>query len=303
MWNRRKFLTIAGAAIATPSIGVAAPLHIERGIAMGAQVTLRFAHPDARDVARAAMVEISRLEDIFSLYRAGSALSRLNAQGHLNAPPPELLECLSLAGAVHATSNGLFDPTVQPLWRAFAGAVERGVPLRDTELNGARARVGWTHVALTPERITLGQGQSLTLNGIAQGYITDRIVAFLEARGLSNLLIDTGELRASGRQPDGAKPWPVTLPSGARYGLESRAIATSAPLGMTLGGQDSRSHILNPVTGTHARSTWRSVSVSAPRAGLADALSTAGCLMGTRAEIQQLCAVFEGAELQEAVVS
>ena len=56
---------------------------------------------------------------------------------------------------------------------------------------------------------------ALTLNGIAQGYIADRVVALLRAEGLSDVLVNTGELRALGGHPDGGG-WPVSLNDGKR---------------------------------------------------------------------------------------
>ena len=82
-------------------------------------------------LAALAMAEIRRLERIFSLYLPDSALSRLNRDAVLKAPPFELLECLSIAGTVHQTSGGRFDPTVQALWAAHARATVRGQPLSD----------------------------------------------------------------------------------------------------------------------------------------------------------------------------
>ena len=55
------------------------------------------------------LAEIDRLESILSLYRADSALSKLNRTGRLDNPPFELLDCLSQAGAVHRASGGAFD--------------------------------------------------------------------------------------------------------------------------------------------------------------------------------------------------
>ncbi len=290
MLNRRKFLTIAAAA-ATPIPGFASstPLHTERGVALGAQVTLRFAHPDAPAIARAAMAEINRLEDIFSLYRPHSTLSRLNADGVLATPPPELMECLSIVSSVHHASAGRFDPTVQVLWQGIAGALEQGVVPESSDLAELRELVGWSRVHLSPQEIQLGDGQSLTLNGIAQGYIADRIVTFLEAQGLPNVLIDTGELRASGIRPDTNSPWRVELPAGSSFELAGAALATSAPDGMLLAGDPSRSHIFDPATGGHVQRRWKSVTVVAQNAALADAASTACCLCSDESEMVALC--------------
>lgn len=300
MLNRRRFLTIAAAAAAWPAAGRAGGMHVASGVALGAKVTLRLSHPDAPAIAARAMAEIDRLEDIFSLYRPGSALGRLNAEGALADPPFELLECLTTAGAVHRASDGAFDPTVQPLWLARASAVGDGVPLDPAAHEAALRLVRWQDVRLDPARLTLGKGMALTLNGIAQGYIADRVAAFLSAEGLTDVLIDTGEFVAIGGQPDGAD-WPVALAQGGRVGLRSRALATSAPLGMTFGGDGQTAHILDPKSGLPVPALWRGVSIAAPSAALADALSTAGCLMKVKDQITALCHHFPEAELVSAI--
>ena len=140
MLTRRRFIAISAAvapAMALAGTGPSGP-HVETGLALGASVTLRLHHPDAPRLAALAMAEIRRLEQVFSLYLPDSALVRLNRDGLLREPPFELLECLALAGAVHSASEGRFDPTIQPLWRAEALAREAGQPLSDADRDKAR---------------------------------------------------------------------------------------------------------------------------------------------------------------------
>ncbi|GGH45441.1 FAD:protein FMN transferase [Frigidibacter albus] len=296
MLTRRRFIAISAALVPTMALGKAPDLHTETGIALGARVTLRIQHPDAPRLAALAMDEIWRLEGIFSLYKPDSSLSRLNRDGTLRAPPFELLECLSIAGSVHHASGGRFDPTVQPLWSAQAMALERGTPLTGAERATILARIGWHRVNLDPGAITLQPGTALTLNGIAQGYIADRVAALLARNGLTRALIDTGEMAAL---PGGS--WPVRLPSGDTLALQDLALATSSPLGMTFGGDGVTSHILNPSTGRPALPHWEAVTVSARSAALADAVSTAACLLGTEAEVRALCDRVPGTTLVSAI--
>ena len=298
MLTRRRFIAISAALGPSIALAKAPPVHTETGIALGAQVTLRLAHPDAPHLATLAMAEITRLEAIFSLYQPTSALSRLNRDASLPAPPFELLDCLTLAGAVHHASARSFDPTVQPLWLAQAIATTAGQPLTDTARAAARALIGWHGVTLQPDAVTLRPGMALTLNGIAQGYIADRLAALLASHGLTRALIDTGEMVAL---PEGN--WPVHLASGSDIILQNRALATSAPLGTTFGADGVTSHILDPRTGHPAPVVWRSITVSAPSAALADALSTAACLTTDPAEAQRLCDKFPGATLEAAVLA
>lgn len=282
--NRRRFLTISAAALAVPAAARGATATVEwRGTALGAGASMKLAGLEgakAHGVFRAVESELARLESIFSLYREESALSRLNREGRLDAPPPELLEVLTLAGAVHASTGGAFDPTVQPLWMVYA---ESAGNLDDAALDDARGRIGWSDLRLAPGAVRFERpGMALTLNGIAQGYITDRIAALLRARDLGDVLIDMGEIAGLGQRPGGG-PWNagVATPDGQivqRVTLSDRALATSAPLGTVLDGAGTVGHILDPLNGVPA-SAHKLVSVTADSAALADALSTAFCMM------------------------
>ena len=70
----------------------------------------------------------------------------------------------------------------------------------------ARATVDWRRIVLAADAIRLGHGQRITLNGLAQGYVTDRIADLLRARGFAHVLVDLGEQRALGPRRPGV-PW------------------------------------------------------------------------------------------------
>ena len=288
---RRRFLAVCAAAGLSWSAPASAGGAFRwRGVALGAPASITLAGLDraaAADLAGRVEAEISRLEDSFSLYRAGSEIRRLNRAGRLEHPSHEMRELLDLVRLVNESTGGAFDPTVQPFWRVRArAAAENRRPTR-AELRAARHASGWRHVQAGPGPIRFGRpGMALTLNGIAQGYIADRIAGLLRARGLVDVLVDTGEVKALGRRADG-QAWRagIALPDGtpvARAALSDRALATSAPLATLLDAARGTGHILDPRTGEPAAG-WRLASVSAPRAALADALSTAFCLMDRRA--------------------
>ena len=259
-----------------------------RGIALGADAQLQILHPDrahADALVRMAVAEVERLERIFSLYREDSALVRLNRTGRLPLPPAELAELLTRALAFSEQTQGRFDPSVQPLWDLYALQVRSGRPLppEPTALHEALARVDYRAVRLDDDAIVLERpGMALTLNGIAQGYITDRVTELLHAHGLDRALVDMGETRALGA-PGDERPWRAgianpdepgqllqTLPlDGAR-----QALATSGGYGTPLDPAGHFTHLFNPASGS-AVPLWRSVTVRAADATTADALSTA----------------------------
>lgn len=294
--TRRRFLTIA-AGLAATGLGprrARAELTCWRGVALGAEAQIILDHPDAPAIIARARAEISRLEAVFSLFQGNSALSRLNATGHLDAPPFELLECLALAGRVHAATGGLFDPTVQPLWDLYARRVTAGGFPAPDEIATTLASVGWEGVRLDEAAVTLRPGMALTLNGVAQGFMADCVAALLAAEGLENLLVKTGEFRALGPMPGGGA-WPVRLTTGAGLPLAGGGLASSSALGTTFDEAGRIGHILDPRTGQPAPARWRLVTITAGKAALADALSTAACLMSDRAAIETTLSAFPDA--------
>lgn len=306
--TRRRFIGISAAAagLALMPFGAGAALPQEalrwRGRALGASAELIVHHHDreqaGRLVARAA-TEIARLERIFSLYMPDSVLSMLNRQGALASPPQELVHLLQTCRDVWSISGGAFDPTIQPLWLTYANHFSTSVVDKDgpssQAIANALALVGIEKVSFNRDRIAFARpGMALTLNGIAQGYITDRIVELLRAGGIESTLADIGEVRALGRRPDGTA-WRVGIAgTGETLDLIDRALATSSPNGFRFAGPGSPGHIIDPRSGL-AECRHETVSVLAPEAATADALATAFCLM-TTAQIRKLLTTLPGVE-------
>ena len=275
--SRRRFLTISAACAAFPAGAKPAPAAHWRGVALGAEASLRLeglTDVQAAPIIAAVEAEMDRLENIFSLYRPQSELSRLNSAGHLSAPAPELLNVLSLCATLHNATGGAFDPTIQPLWSALATGAS------PEKVDAARRSVGWARVTVQADVIRLPQPgvSALTLNGIAQGAITDRISGLLKGHGLRNVLVNMGEIAALGQRGDGLA-WQVGLagPGGEvqkSIALRDRAVATSDARSFMLTGDHG--HILNPAGGSRPTHI---VSVSAPSAAIADGLSTALCAL------------------------
>lgn len=291
--TRRRFVSVLAAAGVTPllpyrSFARPLPTFNWEGVALGAHAQLSLQHPDegaAKSAIAACLEEVSRLEAIFSLYRSDSALQRLNACGSLEAAPIELRVLLTEALTLAEKSDGAFDPTIQPLWALYAnhfaslGADPDG-PRRDA-IERAKALVDWRKIEIDGATIRLREpGMAVTLNGIAQGYITDRISDLLRARGFRHVLINMGEQFAIGPKWDG-EAWRVGIADPAAPGtplievpLSRGAVATSGGYGYRFDPAGRFTHILEPKTGAPAR-RWASVTVLADRAATADGLSTA----------------------------
>jgi FAD:protein FMN transferase len=232
---------------------------------------------------------VQRLEQQFSLYRADSAICALNRTGILVSPDADMVALLKASLFFSDLTDSAFDPTVQPLWQLYADHFSSERP--DSEgpspqrLAETLAKVGRSRLLVSADRVALVErGASITLNGIAQGFATDRVVEKLRSAGLSTTLVNMGEIRAIGARPDGT-PWRVGLADPDKPGtltetidLVDRAVATSAGAGFRFDSTGRFTHLFDPKTG-RSPSLYSTVSAIAPTATEADALSTAFSLM------------------------
>lgn len=301
--NRRRALRLIGAAACVA--GVPAPLWARelsrvrwRGALLGTLGEITLYHEDpgtARALLESCVVEIERLEQMVSLYRADSLINRLNREARLTSPPPELVGLLREAQAIGDLTDGAFDITVQPLWRLYAEhfaspeADPNGPSVRAIE--AARGLVDYRGLDVATKRLRLARpGMALTLNGIAQGWLTDRIADRLRDGGIAHLLVDLGELRAAGGRGDGSS-WRVALDGGGEtVDLLDGGIATSSASGTVFERTGRFNHLFDPHSGRSAGREVR-LTVRADSAMHADAFATALAVMPLAARP----AVLEGA--------
>ncbi len=296
--TRRRVISILAAGVGLPLVGragMASPL-LEpfrwQGVVLGAAADLTlYAASRGQAVAAidACLEEAARLEATFSLHQPDSALARLNRDGQLSAPPFELVELLSLARHLSELSAGRFDPTIQPLWKLIADHFS--TPDADPAgpsaavLDAAREKVNYRALRLAADRILFERpGMQVTLNGIAQGYITDRIGAVLQAHGFRHALVNLGEALAIDRQPDG-QAWRIGIVApGDRsrmveeVALAAGAVATSAAQGMLFDAAGRFNHLIDPRRFVCADRNC-SITVLAGSAAVADGLSTLGAIL------------------------
>ena len=303
--NRRRFLVTLGATGASAVAGgalwrlaqggkaVRLPAGLQSaqrsGRALGADVSILALHEDQAVAAKAidaAFAEIETIESVMSLYRPDSQVSRLNDKREFLKPHPYMVQVLRKANAVSAASNGAFDVTVQPLWTLYANSAATGHMPGPGDIDRVRRHVDWRQVEVADDRIRLkGEGTAVTLNGIAQGFAADRVLAALAANGVRHALVNTGEIGTLGRRDDGER-WTVGVRDPRhgdalirRIALDDRCVATSGDYETVFTPDYVNHHIFDPHTGRSPQA-FQSVTVLA-RTGLeADALSTAVFVAG-----------------------
>lgn len=273
--------------------------HAFAGRALGATVRLTLRHANfevASHAARAAFQALEEIEQTCSLYRPNSQLCQLNRAGVLPNPHPDLVTILRAAYLLSQRTDGAFDVTVQPLWDLYSRAAGAGELPSASELLVARRRIDWRRLRIQDDEIRCEiPGMAVTLNGIAQGFAADRVAEVLASHGITCALVDTGELAARGQA------WNLGVRDPRRPGqlattlrVENRCLATSGDYATPFSSDFRHHHIFDPRTG-HSPTELASVSVLAPTAMMADALSTAIMVLGPVAG-QNLIRQFPGTE-------
>ena len=293
--GRRRFVLLAagGASVALfpwlTSRRHAPSLVTRQAWALGSDVSLSVAGLNeiaANRALDAAFAEIETVEQVMSLYRPNSQISVLNRDRRLSDPHPYLLTVLRAAAETSRASGGAFDITVQPLWEVCAAANRAGRVPTDAELSAAKAKIHWQQADITNGDVALREPvESITLNGIAQGFALDRALAALQAQGATSALIDTGEIGSLGTKAKN-DPWTAGIQHPreedaylAVADLDGRALATSGDYESSFSADFARNHIFDPRTG-NSPGELASVTIVAPTGLQADALSTAAMVLG-----------------------
>lgn len=225
--------------------------------------------------------EIKRLGAIFSRHDAGTPVALLNSKGSITSAPPELTDVINRSLHYHRMTNGAFDITVQPVVDLFKQSFAAGHTPTDSEITNLLPRVGSEHLKVSNGSITFDrEGMGITLDGIAPGFICDRVSTLLTRLGVFNHLINaSGDIRTSGTALKGA-PWTVAIqdPNHQKAYPEvltigSGAISTSGNYEIYYDQEKMFHHIVTPKTG-HSPILTTSVTTTAATLMDADALAT-----------------------------
>lgn len=274
-------------------------IYTHTGVAMDTLITLRVDTRQPAAVAQAALVRafawFAAVETACSRFDPRSELARLaRTCGEAVAVSPLLLEAVAFALDVARLTRGRFDPTVGAAQqrRGFdreyvsdrAGAVA-------TPPDAARATYRDVRVDRAAGTITLRRPLLLDLGAVAKGLAID--LAARELAAFERYAVDAGGDIYAGCTDSGAAPWQIGVrhPREANALLGALAVANAA---VCTSGDYARPaaeagehHLLDPRRGRSPRALC-SVTVLAPSAIVADALSTAAAILGPRAGLRLL---------------
>ena len=270
------------------------------GPTMGTYYSVKIARPPAGLSAVTLEPELIRVLDgviaEISTYDPNSELSRLNANPSTDWIPvsQNLLTVIAEGQRIAELTNGAYDVTIGPLVNLWGFGPERR-PDRlptDAEIQAARERVGYHKLELRAEPPAVRKARGdlyIDLSSLGEGYGADRIVDWLESRGVTDYMVAiAGAIRAQGRNAKG-RPWGIAIEQPLP---EQRSVHRVLPLSghaLSTSGdyrnffeQDGKrySHEIDPQTGAPIDRRLGSVTVIGDVGLVVDGLATALMVLG-----------------------
>jgi thiamine biosynthesis lipoprotein len=253
---------------------------------------------------------LQEIDLLFNEKNPESEISKLNSAPALTPFPlsEKLASALALCSQVQELSGGRFDPTIEPLREVWEKALENKRAPEPARLQAACDAIGWERLSFSGKSCTKKTAAAkLNLSAVSRGIFVDWMIERLKALGFLDLFVEwSGEIRASGRHPDGtiwSVPINPALTSGGKpmppIVLDNKALSTSGEKvrsSWCLGPKaspDGEAHryfnIIDPLTAQPIELTFYSIASSvviAPSCALADALATAAMLFNSRKEAE-----------------
>jgi len=269
--------------------------------AMGSHIVLWLDTADKTAAANAfAQTEalFAANEQVLSRFRPDSELSLLNARSGEWVVVSDLLwQQVMLAVQMAMLTNGRFDPTLLHALQqsgydqSFETMVNGG---GNGRLLATDMRLGqWEAIEFDEARqaVRMPTDVQLDLGGIAKGDTAQQAVALLQATG--PCLVDAGGDLAAGSAPFGSPGWPVAISApwtDSETEQQDLASVWLAEGAMATSGIDYRSwlqngtvmhHLIDPLTGSPAKTDGLTVTVIAKEAAVAEAWATAALVAGS----------------------
>jgi thiamine biosynthesis lipoprotein len=297
--DRREFIKLSGIlGIGLAACPISAPLAeavrsdnqlykvSKSAFGMGTFVSITVLDPSkdhAEEAIARAFQEIERLSKLLSRYDNETPLFQLNQSQVLKDVPPELLFVVGKSLQYHQVSHGFFDITVKPVLDVLAQSpMDQGdASLPNETIARLLEVVDARLISLDGSAIAFKRdGMGITLDGIAKGFIVDKAIEKLMQHGIQHALLNAGgDIRTIGDKGNN-RPWKIAIEDPLKKGnypdtiaITNGSIATSGNYELFFDREKVSHHIVNPKTGLSPL-IYTSVSVTAPTAMEADALST-----------------------------
>jgi thiamine biosynthesis lipoprotein ApbE len=254
-------------------------IYKEARLAMGTVLTVSLCdvtQKEALDHFNAIFKEMTLIESLISEWQPTSEVSKLIMHASRKDPvtvAPLTYDFLRFAKEMSVVTGGAIDITVGTITKKEA----IGVAPHHLSLIGNRSITLGENLT-----VKLASGVKLDTGAVGKGYALDKVKELLQKRGATCALLDFGMSSFLALDaPKGVEGWKLKLStsSGSKsVMLRQQAASTSATL-VIKNTTKKEPHIINPLTGTFVKKD-KVVTIIAPTAGYADALSTWAIIAG-----------------------
>lgn len=223
------------------------------------------------------------LAEMLDSHSDDSLLSKLNNSGYGETLDSRFIDVLERALYYSSIKDGIFDISIKPVTKLWN--FKNGIIPTDAAVDKALLRVDYTKINIKENSVELN-GAEVDLGAIAKGYIADRIINFLSRNGIKSAIVNLGgNISVLGKNKNRDFSIGITKPFEqkicAAIELSNRSVVTSG-IYQRYNEKDGiiYHHLLDTATGKPKQNGLYSVTVIAPEAIDADALSTLCFLLG-----------------------
>ncbi len=273
---------------------------ILKGLAQGSYYAITYYDEQGRNFQREVDSIFRAVDRSVNLWVDSSVICKVNRNEEVELDSI-FVDNFRIAQEAARLSGGYFDPTISPIVAAWGFSAKTGDSITPQLIDSLKQLVDYRKVRIENGKVVKeNPAMQLDFNAIAQGYTSDMIASFLESRGISNYLVDTGgEIMAKGNKPDG-KPWIVGIEKPAenwdseqvvqtRIALRDKGLVTSGSTRKYVERNGKRySHCIDPTTGYPVEHQLLSATVLAENSVWADALASICMVMGMERSLETI---------------
>ena len=257
--------------------------------AMDTYMTVTAYGDNAQKGVTDAIAEIERLDNLLSIGKENSEISKLNKSGSA-ALSDDTAVMVAKALDLYKSTGGAFDITVLPLMELWGFTTQDYYVPTEDEIQSTLQRVGadkltWDESTKT---LTLGDNQEIDLGGIAKGFTSSRIMEIFKKDGVTCGMVSLGgNVHLLGTKQDGSE-WRVGIQDPDNTDDMLGVLEADDCAVITSGAYERNfekdgvtyHHIIDPATGKPSNSGLTSVTIVSKDGTLADGLSTSLFVMG-----------------------
>jgi thiamine biosynthesis lipoprotein len=245
----------------------------------------------AEQAIEKSIAEIKRIEALLTTFSDDSQTNQINQNAGIKPVKvdKEVYALIERAQRISKLTQGAFDLSYGSLDKSFWNFDQKMTQLPSAEQAlKAVGLIDYRNIVLEEGTVFLrDKGMRIGFGGIGKGYAADRAKQVLQEEGFENGVVNaSGDMNAWGVREDG-QSWKVGISNPdspqeimAEFDLQNAAVATSGNYEKFVWIDGVKySHTIHPKTGFPIRGI-KSVTVFAPFAELADALTTPIAVMG-----------------------